>query len=316
MALQQAPITASVIFASLACAATGAAVAQVQTGHYIPGWNAGLQAGVMAPDPGFYMGSTTHFYHADDAKDGDGNKVPDAGQTDSIITELAFVWRPDWKVLGANYQAVLAPSVGNLSGRPILVDGEFEDPPVGLSDTFIAPAALGWHWQELDLLASFGIFAPTGKYNHGSNDNTGMGFWSFMPYTVASYRTERGIFAKTPLLLMGAFRYEWHSEQDGHNFTPGDNYTIEWGVGLEVTAKTSIGLNGFFYRQSDDASGSDATPTSKYRADGVGASVAHSFGPIDANLRLYQDQNVENGPDGTAVFLELGWGWPKQTAQP
>ena len=45
----------------------------VQTGHYAPGWNGNLKAGMMAPDPGFYMQSTTMFYNARKFKDGSGD---------------------------------------------------------------------------------------------------------------------------------------------------------------------------------------------------------------------------------------------------
>ena len=52
----------------------GAVEAQdVQTGHYAPGWNGNLKAGMMAPDPGFYMQSTTMFFNARKFKDGSGD---------------------------------------------------------------------------------------------------------------------------------------------------------------------------------------------------------------------------------------------------
>ena len=219
--------TAGLIVTFCVPAATGVRAQDVQTGHYIPGWNAGLKAGIMAPDPGFYMASTTHFFNARKFKDSAGRTVPDTGETDSIITELAFVWRPDFKLLGADYQAVLAPSVGNMSGRPVLVDGLFTDPPVGLSDSFFSPITLGWHWTEFHLTASLAGFAPTGKFTFGADDNTGMGFWTAMPYVVGSYRTRRGIFNETPLLAMGALRYEVHSNQEGRDFTPGDSMIVK-----------------------------------------------------------------------------------------
>ena len=40
------------------------AMAQVQTGHYAPGWNGVLKAGVMISDPGFYMMNTNMFFNA------------------------------------------------------------------------------------------------------------------------------------------------------------------------------------------------------------------------------------------------------------
>ena len=48
---------------ALMCFVVNPANAQsVQTGHYAPGWNGNLKAGMMAPDPGFYMQSTTMYF--------------------------------------------------------------------------------------------------------------------------------------------------------------------------------------------------------------------------------------------------------------
>jgi hypothetical protein len=73
---------------------TGAVKAQdVQTVHYAPGWNGNLKAGMMAPDPGFYMQSTTMFFNARKFKDGSGDTAS-SDETDYVLTALALVWRP------------------------------------------------------------------------------------------------------------------------------------------------------------------------------------------------------------------------------
>ena len=41
----------------------------VQTGHYAPGWNGTLKAGIMAPEPRFYMQSFTLFYNAQKSRE-------------------------------------------------------------------------------------------------------------------------------------------------------------------------------------------------------------------------------------------------------
>jgi hypothetical protein len=139
---------------------------QVQTGHFAPGWNGALKAGIMASDPGFYMQNTTMFFHASKFKDGSGDTVND-NTTDYVLNALALVWRPDVQLFGADVQAVATPAVGNLSGLPVLVDGQPQDAPVGFTDMFCSPIGLGWHWPEFHIVAALGGFAPTGNFMLG-----------------------------------------------------------------------------------------------------------------------------------------------------
>ena len=281
----------------------------IQTGHYAPGWNGGLRAGTMPSEPGWYVLNTTMFFNASSFKGADGNTVSDA-ETDYLLTAFAISWRPDVQLFGGDYMAIATPAFGNLSGRPILVNDVPQDPSAGLTDLYFAPIALGWHWTDLDLIGALGFFAPTGEFELGSAQNTGLGFWTFIPHVAATWRTDRGLFDNTPLLVMGAARYETHSNQEGRDFTPGDTVTLEWALGLELTPATELGLAGYFYRQVSDPNGADAVPVGKYSADGIGVHVAHNFGVLSLGLRVYRDFNVENGPEGTLGYIELGFGWP------
>jgi len=284
---------------------------QIQPGHYAPGWNGSLKAGIMASEPGFYMQNTTMLFNADKFMDGSGNIAND-NSTDYILNALALVWRPDIQLFGADYQVVVTPAVGNLSGIPVLVDGQPQDAPIGLTDIFFSPIGLGWHWSEFHMVTSLGGFAPTGRFKFGENDNTGLGFWTAMPFALGTYRTERGIFKKYPLLATGGLFYEIHSNQQGRDFRPGDSFTFEWSLGLELSERTAAGVSGFFYRQVSDASGTDAHPVDKYRSDGIGLTLTQGIGPVNVNLRGYQDFNVRNGPEGYLVYLDIAWGWPKE----
>jgi hypothetical protein len=285
---------------------------QVQTGHYAPGWNGNLKAGIMATDPGFYMQSTTMFFNARKYKDGAGNTVSE-NETDYVLAALALVWRPDLSILGGDYQVVVTPAIGNLSGIPVLVDGEPQDAPVGFTDMFFSPLGLGWHWSEFHLVGALGAFAPTGKFSFGSSENVGLGFWTMMPFVLGTYRTERAIFHKVPLLVTGGLFYEIHTNQEGRDFRPGDSLTFEWNLGLEVAKRTLIGISGFLYRQVTDASGRDATPVDKYRSNGIGLTLSQGVGPVNLALRAYQDFSVRNGPEGTLVYFDIAWGWARKT---
>ena len=284
----------------------------IQTGHYAPGWNGTLKAGMMAADPGIYFQNTTMFFHAGSFKDGSGNTIND-NKTDYVLNAMALVWRPDFKLLGGDVQAVVTPAIGNLSGLPILVNGEPQDAPVGFTDIFFSPLGLGYHWSEFHLVAAFGAFAPTGTFKFGEADNTGLGFWTAMPFTLGTYRTERGVFKNYPLLATGGLYYEIHSNQQGRDFRPGDSFTFEWSLGLELTERTTAGLSGFFYRQVTDPEGLDAEPVDRYRSNGIGLTFSQGLGPVNVNLRGYRDFDVRNGPEGTLIYLDIAWGWNRES---
>ena len=300
-----------VIISLLYLSPTTSGAQTVQTGHYAPGWNGNLKAGIMAADSGIYMQNTTMYFNARSFRDGRGKTVNN-DETDYLLTSLAFVFRPDLKLFGGDYQAVVTPAIGNLSGIPVLIDGQPQDAPVGFTDIFFSPISLGWHWTEFHLIAAFGAFAPTGSYSFGSANNTGLGFWSFMPFAIGTYRYDRGIFSKWPLLTTGGLFYEFHTSQEGWDFRPGDSLTAEWSVGLEFSERTSFGLSGFFYRQVTDPTGSEAVPVDKYKSNGIGLTLSHSFERLTVNLRGYKDFDVQNGPEGTLLYLDIAWGWPRK----
>jgi hypothetical protein len=281
---------------------------QVQTGHYAPGWNGKLKAGMVTSEPGLYMMNTTMFFHAQKFKDGNG-EIISTSETDYILNALAIAWRPDLTLFGGDYQAVVTPAFGNFSGRPVLVDGVPQDAPFGFTDIFFSPLGLGWHWSEFHLLAALGGFAPTGRFTYGDSDNSGLGFWTVMPFTTATYRTNSGIFTKVPLLMSGGLFYETHSNQQGHDFRPGDSFTFEWSAGIEFGEQSNIGVSGYIYRQVTDPTGADAQAVDKYQSNGLGITFSHVFKSIQLDVRAYQDFNIRNGPEGTLVYLDISWGW-------
>jgi hypothetical protein len=119
------------------------------------------------------------------------------------------------------------------------------------------------------------------------------------------------MFKTFPFLATCGLFYEIHSNQEGRDFRPGDTFTFEWNVGLEVAERTSVGLSGYFYRQVTDPRGSDAEPVDKYRSNGIGLTLSQGVGPFTVHLRGYRDFDVRNGPEGTLVYLDVAWGWPK-----
>ena len=52
------------------------------------------------------------------------------------------------------------------------------NPGTGLTDMFIQPINLGWHQPRADFTVAYGLYLPTGRYEDGAANNTGLGMWA------------------------------------------------------------------------------------------------------------------------------------------
>jgi hypothetical protein len=81
------------------------------------------------------------------------------------------------KLLGTNYGAMFVPTILNLSIEAPRV-GLTQGTGFGAGDTYIQPINLGWTTKHADVIAWYGLFAPTGKFVAGGEGNRGLGMWS------------------------------------------------------------------------------------------------------------------------------------------
>ena len=134
----------------------------------------------------------------------------------------------DAKVLGANYGFVVAPAFTN--SRFELPGAGIDDSNFGFSDLYVVPIQLGWHLDAgADIIASYGFFAPTGRYSPDADDNIGLGMWSHE-------------FALGTTLLLGDGSwyaattgfYEVHSKKENLDLTVGDILALEGGGGEDA----------------------------------------------------------------------------------
>ena len=79
------------------------------------------------------------------------------------------------KIFGANYGfQVLLPVWANNRIQGTEIDA---NPGNGLTDSVIQPLSLGWHFSRADAVAGYALFVPTGRFESGATDNTGLGMW-------------------------------------------------------------------------------------------------------------------------------------------
>jgi hypothetical protein len=200
-----------------------AAFAQLN-GQNIKG-DAGLKAGSQAP-PGAYVAVPLWFYTADVVKDRDGVERL-SGNLDAAVFGVALNVVTARKIFGANY--------GFLVGLPWAnnrVQGaeDFDaNPGAGLTDMFIQPLSLGWHGPRADATVGYGIFVPTGRYDDGASNNTGLGMWAqeILVGTTVYLNQRRTLHAATTAT------FDFHSEKKDSETKVGNILNLEGGVGAD-----------------------------------------------------------------------------------
>lgn len=263
-----------------------------EIGHYVPGV-ANIRD-FTVPEPGFYGALMNYWYSASRLNDSGGNKVstltinpgPGPGLTltpdvkvDLYAVSPMFIWVSKQKLLGAKYAAYIAPSFATATigaslstatgrGRATSDESEF-----GLGDLFVQPVWLGWSKKHFDFAVGYGFYAPTGRYDTEtvtlpivgsfqteSLDNLGYGFWTNqLQGAVTWYPWE-----DKRMAVAIAMTYEVHGKKKDFDFTPGQNFTLNWGVSqyLPLTSDQKllmeIGPTGYSSWQVTDDKGSAA----------------------------------------------------------
>ncbi len=141
----------------------------------------GVKSGSQAA-PGLYVSSLYYFYRTDTIKDADGNRISfdpnQSGSQNLHVLAPVFTYVSKAKVLGGQFgmMAVLPFANGALEAPAFGLD---ESVSTGVADMYLVPFQLGWHKPRADVVTAFALFAPTGRYTAGADDNIGKGMWSY-----------------------------------------------------------------------------------------------------------------------------------------
>ena len=287
------------------------------------GHNFGGDAGLLAasqPDPGIYIAPLYIGYRGDTLRDKNGNAIaidPDRrGSLDVNAWALGF-WHVTEKTLfGGNYSYQIAPAWSdNKFEAPIL--GLTEKVGMGFGDLYVQPINLGWHKERADYSAAIGIYAPTGSYEAGADDNLGLGMWTLEFVGGATWYLDESRSWHFSTLAS----YEIHSEKEDSNVRVGDILTLEGGIGKSfMDGAASVGLA--YYAQwkitDDDFGGGPA----EILPGLIGKNRGYGFGP-EVNLPLATSKNlfgflslrylwetgVRNSVEGNMLVLTLSFPW-------
>jgi hypothetical protein len=208
---------------AILCLLPATASAQL-TGSNIKG-DTGLKAGSQPP-PGAYVAVPLWLYSADAVKDRNGDEALTGNINSRVFGMILNVVTPK-KVLGGNYGfvAVLPGANNRVQGA----DDFDANPGAGFTDMYVQPINLGWHKPRADFTAAYGLFLPTGRYEDGANDNTGLGMvgQELLFGTTVYLNEQRSLHAAT------AATFDFFSEKKDSETRVGNVLNLEGGFGAD-----------------------------------------------------------------------------------
>ena len=264
----------------LACLCTPRDASAQLNGQNIKG-DAGLKSGSQAP-PGMYVAVPLWFYTADQVKDRNGEVIL-SGTLDAAVFGVALNVVTPKKLFGANYGfLVVLPWANN---RVQGAEDFDSNPGVGLTDMYVQPINLGWHTPRADVTLAYGLYLPTGRYEDGADDNTGLGMWAqeFLAGTTLYLNSARSLHAATTAT------FNVQSKKRDSNTKVGNILNLEGGVGADFLGgglTAGLAYYGTFKVSEDqfDSPLADLLVRGKNRVWGLGPEVTLA---IAANKTVY-----------------------------
>jgi len=271
------------------------------SGHY-PAGAEGITAATLPP-PGFYVRDYNLFYYADKFPGG-----PPDFKAVAYINAPRAIYLTDFKILGANYGLdLLVPFYyGDVSFQTPA--GKLKDSTFAMGDLQFEPLLLAWHLQQVDIGAGYAFWAPTGDYNRDGSRPSRLlakGFWSHMLTLGATWYVD----PEKTWSISALNRYEFHMKNNDLDFTAGDTDTLEFGVGKSLNKYFTVGLAGYFQKQTTSYNPSSAGPTD--HVVGLGPEIS-TFCPkigLFASLRYAREFDAKDRPEGNNVTLTLTKRW-------
>jgi hypothetical protein len=241
-------------------------VSPLLTGHYMPGIinirdfaDPSPVTGIILLDYNVFP-SSSKFYGAD-GKQVTQIKGPLGSNIDLHVDISGYINTPfpvfasKFKILGATYLggATLGYTTTNISqglSRIGNVDSIHQSGNVnanvhGISDLGVMPIFLSWGLKQMDITAGYMFYAPTGNYEPGGNNNTGLGYWSHLFQCFLYYYPMKiGGKPSKALAIMFATTFELTSKIKNTDVNPGNRFDLDYGISQYLSERFSLGIYG------------------------------------------------------------------------
>jgi len=318
----------TIVFAFLV-SSFGSIVFAQQKPQWMPG-QVGLNAGILPPS-GFTYANITINYAADTFNGPKGNAIPATGTYDVWAIENLFYYVLHPPVLHGNLGFMImfpTPATGSLDAD--ITNLNFPNLSAagggsGLADLWIQPLNLGWHLKRADIQVMDAFMIPTGRYSPGATNNVGTGYFGnhFMTGTTFYITKNKGTSANL------FTDWEVHGSRSGVNNTsktPGQAFTMEWGVGQVLPLKKNLtqllqlGVVGYDQWQVTANGGTASVenvivPASIipfYSVHAVGGQINYILTPKNLSLyfKYYSEYKAFSHTLGNSIVFGLAWTRP------
>lgn len=254
-------------------------------GHRVPGV-LGIDTGVQGP-AGLSIPYRFLYFHAGTLRDRHGARVPIRGlDLDALVNVfgLSLTLKPGgWPYLSVAFAAPLAH---------VSVDSETPRTGIdryGFADLYIQPLKAGWRFRYLDLVTSYALYAPTGRFSLTGKGGVGSGAWSHQFSLGGAVFLDPILRQRRGSLLASYFI---NNRKRGVDIKRGDFLQLQGGVALLTIAPVTVGVAGYALWQTTDDSGSELPPALRGARDRV-----YGLGPevviVVPALRLRIDARYE-----------------------
>jgi len=290
---------------TVALAAVPGVIQAQPDAHYVPGIE-GIECATLPP-PGWYFRDYNVFYVAQRLNNGAGHNVASPGfeaLTYANVPRLIYI--SDFKVLGGNLGGDIVLPLTYNSLRTGYGQGNYDSSKFGIGD-FYAESTLSWHTKQFDIGSAVGFWAPTGNSANSPTTDAGSGFWTpELTLGVTWHPDEAKTWAVSALN-----RYEFcNSEFRDTGVTPGQAWTLEWGISKKIIKTIDLGVVGYYQQRITASTGNEPLaeelfPYSRVAAVGPEVNVMIPKLMAFASLRYNYEFMAENRAQGHTVALTL-----------
>jgi len=249
-----------------------AQVSPMQTGHYAAAF-INLRD-YTKPSPGMYFYLYNLYNWGNSFYDQNGNKLTEINlsELDPSFPDINFntkmnafsstpliYWASRFNILGAKYEPLItlpaftysdSQTFGEITYNSSDSTSSFYQSGTssGFTDMFVQPLGLAWGGKLVDFTFTYGFYVPTGRFENGGDNNTGLGFWTnqFQGFCYLYPVKDKS----TAFML--AVTYEINGKIKGTDVVPGQRLTFEWGISQNIDRFEVYVQGGNNWQVSDD----------------------------------------------------------------
>jgi hypothetical protein len=249
------------------------------------------------PPPGTYLLNYTTYYSANRFNDGAGKVLIPDFSVGAFANVFRFVHIYDFNILGASFGMQAFVPIVDLDVKAAGAKGH----KTGIGDLIVNPFILGWHLDNLHIVATMDTYLPTGGFNKNDVANIGRNYFTFEPVLAFSYFDPKGG-PEFDLKLM----YDFNTKNNATDYQSGQEFHADYAVSYNFVPWT-LGVSGYYYRQTtnDYQFGSIVGPDGfKGEAFAIGPMIRYVVDQIPITFQWQHEVYSRYRPEGDKFWLK------------